>query len=90
MATMTVQNPNNGSAWDDRLLDHSIKNLSGSLEMPVAIEDIEIYDYCSEARTLRLIITTSNNGSYQNILLFYDVQIDFKVGVVQFLPESKY
>lgn len=47
MATMTVQNPNNGSAWDDGLLDHSIKNLSGSLEMPVAIEDIEIYDYCS-------------------------------------------
>lgn len=71
MALVTVSN----QTMED--LDNTVLSLHGHFNIAVPIVDIELYDYCRNSSTFSLVVTTRFNGSYQNVLLFYDGVLNF-------------
>ena len=62
----------------------AIKSFNGYLDIAVPIVDVEVYDYNRHDSTLKLIITTSINGTYQNVVFFYDAHLDIAHRIVKF------
>ena len=58
--------------YDKLVISDSIQNLTGAIEIAVPIFDVEVYDYCKLSSTFKMIVTVSLNGTYQNLLFFYD------------------
>ena len=78
-ATIIVKKSNETNVdpdFDKLVISDSIKNLTGSIDIAVPIIDVEVYDYCMNKATFKLIVTVSLNGTYQNILFFYDASFN--------------
>jgi hypothetical protein len=62
--------------------------LTGSIDIAVPILDVEVFDYCTTKTTFKLIVTVSLNGTYQNILFFYDAQFNRSTNSLTFSIED--
>ena len=74
-ATIIVKHTNETNVspdFDKLVISDSIQNLTGAIEIAVPIFDVEVYDYCKQSSTFKMIVTVSLNGTYQNLLFFYD------------------
>jgi hypothetical protein len=58
--------------------------MTGSIDIAVPVIDVEVYDYCRNTSTFKMIITTNINGTYQNVVFFYEAQLDFRNRTVTF------
>jgi hypothetical protein len=66
------------------MINDSIKNLNGTIDIAVPILQVQIYDFSRNASTLKMIITTNINGTYQNLVFFYSAQINIHLGIIKF------
>ena len=75
MALMTVYSMTNDSKVDEEMLEHSIKQLNGSLEIATPIKEIVIYNYNLSTFEFDIIITTifDDNDALEDMLFFYEV-----------------
>jgi hypothetical protein len=74
-ATVVVRKSNETNVdpqFDMDTISSSIQNLTGHIEVAVPILDVEVYDYCVNSSTFKILMTVTMNGTYQNILFFYD------------------
>lgn len=57
------------------MLEHSIKQLNGSLEIATPIKEIVIYNYNLSTFEFEIIITTifDDNDALEDMLFFYEV-----------------
>jgi hypothetical protein len=66
-ATLIVKRSNETNVdpdFDKLVISDSITNLTGSIDMAIPILDVEVYDYCIQTTTFKLIVTVSLNGTY--------------------------
>lgn len=87
VSTMIVYNTtqeNPDPDLDYLMIKDSIKNLTGEIEIPVPIIDVQIYDYEKHSGNLKMIITISKNGTYNNVVMFYDAKLDLNNYTITF------
>jgi len=58
--------------------------MNGSLDIAVPVIDVEVYDYCRNTSTFKMIITTNINGTYQNVVFFYEAHLDIRKKTITF------
>ena len=78
-ATIIVKHSNESNVspdYDKLVISKSIHNLTGAIDIAVPIFDVEVYDYCEQTSTFKLIVTVSLNGTYQNLLFFYEAALN--------------
>jgi len=66
-ATLIVKRSNETNVdpdFDKLVISDSITNLTGSIDVAIPILDVEVYDYCIQSTTFKLIVTVSLNGTY--------------------------
>ena len=74
-ATLVVRRSNESNVdpdFDRDVIHSSITNLTGSINMAVPVMGVDVYDFCKNTSTFKMIITISLNTTYQNVLFFYE------------------
>ena len=69
-------------------MHHTIKSLSGQVNVPVSVQDVQLYNFGTNSTTFSLAITTKLNNSYQNLVLFFDGYFDFNHNKVFFKEQD--
>ncbi len=73
MVVTLVNETNVKPEYDKEIISDAITNLTGKIDLAVPVIDIEVYDYCKNESSFKMIVTLSLNGTYQNVLFFYNV-----------------
>ena len=76
-ATLVVKRSNESNVepdFDRDVILGSITNLTGSINMAVPVTGVNVYDFCRNTSTFKIIITITLNTTYQNVLFFYEAQ----------------